>query len=124
MSNLKAAGVGLTGAFVLSVAATSAGARAGDGACQARYTPDELTLSPRPVRILAETEGGTPGDLEGVRPDRESGIEVLEAERDRNAPDPTWILQLDISDAAAGEWSIELVGEHADCTGRLVIREI
>lgn len=124
MTSHRASAIGLTGALVLSVAVTTPGVAGGDVACEVRYTPDELTVSSRPVRVLAETGGGPPGQLEAVRTDPGSGIVVLEAVRQENAPVPTWILHLDISDAAPGSWTIELSGERDDCTGFLELREL
>lgn len=124
MTSHRASAIGLTSALVLSVAVTTPGAAGADAACEVRYTPDELTVSSRPVRVLAETGGGPPGQLEEVRTEPGSGIVVLEAVRQENAPVPTWVLQLDISEAAPGSWTIELSGERDDCTGRLELREL
>lgn len=125
MRQLRALTAGLVGLALAGGASPSTDSGASRmEACGVRFTPDELTLSPRPVRVLAEVPDGSPGGLREVRPDPASGILVLEAERDRKAPVPTWVIKLDLRDAEAGRWEIELSGRRDDCAGPLVLREL
>lgn len=113
--------LGLTLASESTAGSASESGRSVATVCEVTFTPDRLTISPRPVRVMAEADQAI-GELETVRPEAGSGILALETREDSPPPDPSWVIGLDLGEAAPGSWRLELVGSEGSCVGEITLQ--
>lgn len=95
--------------------------------CVAQVQPARLSPQTRPVNLSAVYTESI-GKVLSALIDEASGVEIVDisqSEPDPDAPNPATEvrLRLDLSDAVAGEWTLQFQGEEGNCTAKVMVEE-
>lgn len=91
--------------------------------CVATLQPTNATAQADPV-VLRAIYSASIGEVLSAAIDEASGIKVIEVKSASSAPGsaPTASVELDLSKAVAGEWTVSFNGEGGKCAGTLVVK--
>lgn len=112
--------VALTLVTALWTATSRPAAASGPERCRASFQPDTVTIRQSPTRVLVRLTEAV-GEVQKVYTNARSGIDVFQIEPDTDQR--SWIIGLELGDARAGSWRIELVGTEGSCRGQLVLEQ-
>lgn len=87
--------------------------------CVATVQPAQIKTQADPVTLRAVYSESI-GKVVSALADTKSGIQVVEVKA--AAAEPAVSVQLDLSKAVAGEWTISFEGEDGKCTGKVVVQ--
>lgn len=100
-----------------------AAAQSAAAECVARVQPERVATQADPV-VLRAVYSESIGKVLSALADDKSGIKVVEVKpvAEEMGGEPMVSVQLDLSNAVAGEWTLSLQGESGKCTGKVVIQ--
>jgi hypothetical protein len=117
------------GALVLALAVLAGTATAQQPAekqqmeCVATLQPTNASAQADPV-VLRAVYSASIGEVLSAKIDEASGIKVIEVRSAQSSPGsaPGSSVELDLSNAVAGEWTVSFQGEGGLCSGTLVVK--
>lgn len=91
--------------------------------CEAKVQPEKISVQTEPVSLRAVYPESIGAVLSALI-EESSGIKVVEITPATDAPSstPAVLVQLDLSKAIAGDWTLSFQGESGKCTAKVTVQ--
>lgn len=91
--------------------------------CVAKVQPEKISAQAEPVSLRAVYSESI-GEVLSALIEESSGIKVVEVAPATDAPSstPAVLVQLDLSKAVAGDWTLSFQGESGKCTAKVTVQ--
>jgi hypothetical protein len=91
--------------------------------CVAKIQPEKISVQAEPVSLRAVYSESIGAVLSALI-EESSGIKVVEVSQASDTPSstPAVLVQLDLSKAVAGDWTLSFQGESGKCTAKVTVQ--
>lgn len=91
--------------------------------CVATVKPEKITVQAEPLSLRAVYSESIGAVLSALI-EESSGIKIVEVAAAADAPSstPAVVVQLDLSKAVAGDWTLSFQGESGKCTAKVTVQ--